>query len=84
MLKRTDKKRLQSDKKDTVGIFSENFSKNFCGDGILCEKNPQRIIRVYVGELFCIPKYARKAASGRISVLLCIRKKLPVAGTVDI
>lgn len=75
---------MQSDKKDTVGIFSENFSKNFCGDGILCEKNPQRIIRVYVGELFCIPKYARKAASGRISVLLCIRKKLSVAGTVDI
>ena len=67
-----------------MGIFSENFSKNFCRDGILCEKNPQRIIRVYVGELFCIPKYARKAASGKISVLLCIRKKLPVAGTVDI
>ena len=66
-----------------MGIFSENFSKNFCGDGILCEKNPQRIIRVYVGELFCIQKYARKAASGRISVLLCIRKKLPVAGSGD-
>ena len=38
--------------KDTVGIFSENFSKNFCGDVILCEKNPQRIIRIYVGEFF--------------------------------
>ena len=34
--------------------------------------------------LFVIPKYARKAASGKISVLLCIRKKLSVAGTVDI
>ena len=36
----------------------------------MCEKNPQRIIRVYVGELFCIPKYARKAASGRISIVM--------------
>lgn len=42
--------RLQSDKKDTVGIFSENF----CGDGILYEKNPRRIIKVYVEEFFLI------------------------------
>ena len=44
---------MQSDKKDIVGIFSEIFSENFCVDGILCEKNPRRIIKVYVEEFFC-------------------------------
>ena len=30
-----------------------------------------------------IPKYARGVASGKFFVLPCIRKKLPVAGSVD-
>lgn len=50
--------RLQSEKKDTVGIFSESFSENFCGDGILCEKNPRRIIKVYVEEFFYVDRRA--------------------------
>ena len=39
--------------------------------------------RPFWGGAFFMPKHAREAASGRVSVSPCIRKELPVTAPVD-